>query len=205
MNTHDLTHIQTGFHNEALGSQAVFRTALNALSHPGRVWELPVESGLPKQGHPAAALLMLSLLDADCTLWLSETLAKSDVAPWLRFHTGCEMVQDPALAHFLWVGCADEMPRLESLSLGSDAYPDRSATCVMEVSDLTENSGSWILKGPGIEDQCQLGVNTLPPDFLSQWTQNHACFPRGVDIFLVAPHHVTGLPRTTRILDVQEA
>jgi alpha-D-ribose 1-methylphosphonate 5-triphosphate synthase subunit PhnH len=38
-----------------------------------------------------------------------------------------------------------------------------------------------------------------------QWQHNHASFPRGVDVFLTTPTQVVGLPRTTRIVNTQEA
>jgi alpha-D-ribose 1-methylphosphonate 5-triphosphate synthase subunit PhnH len=38
-----------------------------------------------------------------------------------------------------------------------------------------------------------------------QWQHNHASFPRGVDVFLTTPTHVVGLPRTTHIVNTEEA
>eukprot|EP01035_Chromulina_nebulosa_P040011 gene40011-54094_t len=76
----------------ALGSQSVFRAALHALSHPGRVVELPHDAQTPSRGHAASAALLLALLDPDCTLWLSPSLAGSDAAAWLRFHRGCVLI-----------------------------------------------------------------------------------------------------------------
>lgn len=205
MNAQDLQHIEAGFSHEAFGSQAVFRAALDALSHPGRPFQMPTDCALPLHGHPAAAALMLGLLDADTRLWLSPALAQSDAAPWLRFHTGCQIVAEPNDAHFVWVALGNELPALHSLRLGSDAYPDQSATCVIETLALHADVASWTLQGPGIQDQRHLQVTGLTPDFTEQWQHNHASFPRGVDVFLTTPTHVVGLPRTTRILNTQEA
>jgi alpha-D-ribose 1-methylphosphonate 5-triphosphate synthase subunit PhnH len=94
MNSPDLQNIVAGFDHEAFGSQAVFRVALDALSHPGRPLDMPLDTALPRQGHCAAAALLLGLLDADTTLWLSPALASSDAPAWLRFHTGCLIVTD---------------------------------------------------------------------------------------------------------------
>jgi alpha-D-ribose 1-methylphosphonate 5-triphosphate synthase subunit PhnH len=148
---------------------------------------------------------LLGLLDADTRLWLSPTLAKSDAAPWLRFHTGCQIVTDANDAHFVWLGLGDEMPSLNSLRLGSEAYPDQSATCVIETLALQADLAGWTLQGPGIQVQRQLQVTGLTPGFTEQWQHNHASFPRGVDVFLTTPSHIVGLPRTTRILNTQEA
>lgn len=205
MNVPDLQSIVAGFDHEAFGSQAVFRVALDALSHPGRVFDMPRDTALPRQGHGAAAALLLGLLDADTTLWLSPTLANSDAAAWLRFHTGCPIVSKATAAQFVWVAQGDDMPQLSSLQLGSDAYPDQSATCVIEVDSLQTDATAWRLQGPGIASERHLQVDGLPLDFVAQWADNHASFPRGVDVFLATATQVAGLPRTTRILPSTES
>ncbi len=75
MSTDTLQGLVAGFDDEALGSQASFRAALHALSHPGQPVPMTAASGLPATGQRPAARLLLALLDADCTLWLSPTLA----------------------------------------------------------------------------------------------------------------------------------
>jgi len=205
MKAPDLQHIAAGFSHEAFGSQAVFRASLDALSHPGRTFQMPIDCALPTHGQPAAAALLLGLLDADTRLWLSPALAQSDAAPWLRFHTGCQIVTDANDAHFVWVALGDAMPALNSLRLGTDAYPDQSATCVIETLTLQVDVAGWTLQGPGIQDRRHLQVTGLTPDFAVQWQHNHASFPRGVDVFLTTPTQVVGLPRTTRIVNTQEA
>jgi alpha-D-ribose 1-methylphosphonate 5-triphosphate synthase subunit PhnH len=206
MNPQDLSALGAGFSDAALGSQSVFRAALHALSHPGRVVELPHDAQTPSRGHAASAALLLALLDPDCTLWLSPSLAGSDAAAWLRFHTGCVLVDAPEAAQFAWLAQGDECPPLERFAQGSDAYPDQSATCVIDVAALAEGgAGAWTLRGPGIRDSASIAVDGLPhgadatTSFASQWAANHAAFPRGIDVFLAAPKQIVGLPRTTRI------
>lgn len=205
MNDAVLQNLVAGFAHEAYGSQAVFRTALNALSHPGRPLEMPLNTALPRQGQGAAAALLLGLVDADTTLWLSPTLAGSDAATWLRFHTGCTWVLDPADAQFVWVAQGDALPDLARLRQGSDAYPDQSATCVLEVSHLQSEDTGWTLQGPGILGQRRLQVHGLSADFPAQWSHNHGSFPCGVDVFLCTATQIVGLPRTTRLLNAEEA
>ena len=202
MNPHDLSALGAGFSNEALGSQAVFRTALQSLSHPGRCVDVTHDAQVPKSGHKASAALMLALLDADCTLWLSPTLAHSEAAAWLHFHTGCRLVDDVTQAQFAWVAAGDAIPTLDAFAQGTDAFPDQSATCVLDVLSLQsggQDATGWTLKGPGINGSIDLKVEGLTPEFLTQWAANHACFPRGVDVFLTAQQQVVGLPRTTSI------
>lgn len=195
-----LQNMVAGFDHEAYGSQAVFRTALQALSHPGRPLDMPLNMRLPRQGHGAAAALLLGLLDADTPVCLSPGLVGSDAAAWLRFHTGCSEVADVAQAQFIWVGQGDALPLLHNLRQGSDAYPDQSATCVIEVHNLHADEAGWRLQGPGILGERALRVQGLAADFSNQWSRNHASFPCGVDVFLATSTHIVGLPRSTRII-----
>ena len=200
MRQEDLQKVRPGFEDPVIGSQAVFRQALQALAMPGRPLELSAAAQLPAPGHGAAALLLLALLDSDCTLWLSPSLAGSDAQAWLQFHTGCRCVQDPGQAQFLWLATGDAWPALGTMNAGSDEYPDQSATCVMEVADLSAEAGEgWLLQGPGIDRQRQLSVQGLPQDFSQQWADNQASFPRGVDLFLATSTQIVGLPRTTQL------
>lgn len=210
--THDLSSVVGGFAHEAFGSQAVFRSALQALSHPGRCIAVAHDAELPRHGNAAAAAFLLAMLDADCSLWLAPSLRGSDADMWLRFHTGCQLVAHAAQAQFVWVGAADTLPSLQSLRQGSDEFPDHSATCVVDVLSLSVATGAeatadtqhWRLTGPGIREQAQLSVTGLPTDFAAQWAHNHAGFPRGVDLFLATRDELVGLPRTTRIHTLAE-
>lgn len=209
MKADELQQVRPGFHDAALGSQAVFRTALSALSHPGRVIEMPDVSGLPRHGHAAAAVLLQALVDSDCAVWLSPALAGTDAAAWLRFHTGCHWAATPATARFLWLAEGDALPALASLDAGTDEYPDQSATCVVEVSSLeAADADALVLTGPGVATEQRLCVRGLPDDFVAQWDANHHRFPRGVDLFLATTTQLAGLPRTTRarvVSNTQEA
>lgn len=201
MKQEDLQRVVPGFDDPVRGGQGVFRRALQALSMPGLPVDMPaVASRMPTKGHGAAALLLLALLDSDCTLWLSPSLKDSDAQAWLRFHTGCRCVDDPALARFLWLAAGDEWPTLGNMNAGSDEYPDHSSTCVMEVDSLQGEEGAdWVLDGPGINGRQRLEIKGLPEDFEGQWRGNHAAFPRGVDLFLATPSQLLGMPRSTRL------
>lgn len=197
-----LASLGAGFSNEAFGSQAVFRAVLQALSHPGRTVAVEHDAQTPAVGHAASAAVLLALLDSDCTLWLSPRLAAGDAGAWLRFHTGCTLVSDATQARFVWVAQGDVVPPLDSLALGTDIYPDQSATCVVDVlratATTTDSPVAWHLRGPGIQNVAALHVDGLPDDFEVQWAANRAVFPRGVDLLLATLDHIVGLPRTTQ-------
>jgi alpha-D-ribose 1-methylphosphonate 5-triphosphate synthase subunit PhnH len=42
-------------------------------------------------------------------------------------------------------------------------------------------------------------ANGFAAEFVAQWADNHASFPRGVDVFLITTTQIAGLSRTTRI------
>jgi alpha-D-ribose 1-methylphosphonate 5-triphosphate synthase subunit PhnH len=201
MSFYDISKIAGGFAHASFGSQEAFRAALNALSHPGHAFDVPLNAELPSMGYGSSAALLLGILDADTCVWLSPHLAQSDAAPWLRFHTGCQLVEEPRFADFLWINqrLGDTMPPLGELMLGSDEYPEHSATCVIEVDSFDFESGdqSLTLSGPGIEGTLQFHSIGLPLGFEMQWASNHSIFPRGVDVLFTTQTQVIGLPRTT--------
>jgi alpha-D-ribose 1-methylphosphonate 5-triphosphate synthase subunit PhnH len=182
----DLAAVLPGFDDPAYGSQAAFRAALQALSRPGTLVDC----------ERAAYSLCLALLDQDTRLWLSPSAQAFGSS--LRFHTGCLLMRDGAGADFVFAGNAKELPPLESLALGTDEAPHRSATVILEVGELAGEHG-WTLAGPGIPDEARLHVPALGAAFLEEWKANYRRFPRGVDLFLCSGARVCGLPRTTRI------
>lgn len=205
-----------GFSDLAHGSQRVFRSVLQALSHPGRVVELSCDAEVPvwasgPVGDPvpsASAAVLLALLDTETRLWLSPSLAGSAVATWLRFHTGCVVVAQSAEAQFVWAASLGELPALDGLCLGTDASPEKAVTCVVDVPMLqttdADDGNAWVLGGPGIREQAWLAVGGVSAGarerFVALRAASHAAFPRGVDVLLTAPDRVVGLPRTTRVI-----
>jgi alpha-D-ribose 1-methylphosphonate 5-triphosphate synthase subunit PhnH len=206
MNMQDLAALGAGFANPAFGSQAVFRAALHALAHPGECVRVTHDAETPTRGHRASAALLLALLDPDCRLWLSSTFVDSNAGHWLRFHTGCAIVDAPGEAQFAWIALGDELPSFNVFPQGSDTYPDQSATCVIDVATVAngQHDASWSLTGPGIRSQRSLWIEGYPSGFVDDWERNHAGFPRGVDVFFATQEHIVGLPRTTRISHVAE-
>ncbi|MBX9836566.1 MAG: phosphonate C-P lyase system protein PhnH [Burkholderiaceae bacterium] len=195
-----LLDITPGFGDQAQGSQRIFRAALGALSHPGQIQQVHSNAQIPAGVYVATANVLLALLDQDCTLWLSPSLATHAVAAYLRFHTGCQLVDSPATAQFVLAASGAELPALGTLTPGTEYEPEFGATCIVQVEALNDNAG-WTLRGPGIRDTQCLAVQGLPSDFVAQWAACQAHFPQGVDVLLSAGDRLAGLPRTTRIED----
>jgi alpha-D-ribose 1-methylphosphonate 5-triphosphate synthase subunit PhnH len=199
-----LKNLGHGFSEPTLCSQAVFRHALDALSLPGRIQQLGASTALrgmqtPQGAHPAAAALLLALLDQDCKLWLSSDLLQGDAAAWLRFHTGCLVVTDAAQADFAWIGLGSELLALGTFAQGHAEYPDQSTTCIVQVASLDSSASTWTLRGPGISGSAELHIDGLASDFPTQWRAGQTHFPCGVDVFFTQGEAFVGLPRSTLI------
>ena len=189
--------IGTGCADPVLDSQAAFRGCLAALAIPGTVARLGAGLAPAPPLDPAAAALLLALLDQDTRLWLSPGAAAGRAAASLKFHTGCSLAAAPCEADFALVASVDELPPLAEFNADAREYPERSATVVLQVPELAERG--WKLTGPGIRGAARLAVPALGAGFLEQWERNRARFPRGVDLYLVCGDRLCELPRTTRI------
>jgi alpha-D-ribose 1-methylphosphonate 5-triphosphate synthase subunit PhnH len=201
--TIELKRLTPGFADASLQSQTVFRSALRALSHPGSVQTLSMSDALrgmrtPEGADPAAAGLLLALLDQDCKVWLSPQFAHSDALAWLRFHTGCVAVNQPEQADFLWVAQVSDLPDLRACGRSNAEYPEQGATCVVQVQGLQTDEG-WTLRGPGINGASTLRVAGLDDGFVAQWQSQKNHFPCGVDLLFTHQNTLVGLPRSTQI------
>ncbi len=194
----DLSRVSAGFADPSIASQAVFRDILEALSHPGQLVGVIASAKAPVGVHAASCALLLAMLDQDTLLWVSPSLAARDAPGYFRFHTGCTMAADPAAADFALAASPAELPPLDAFAAGSEAYPDRSATLVVQVPSLEAGQG-WTLSGPGIRSTRRLAAGGLGAEFVAQWAQNHKAFPCGIDLFLACGTLLVGLPRTTRV------
>ncbi|SDD29613.1 alpha-D-ribose 1-methylphosphonate 5-triphosphate synthase subunit PhnH [Cupriavidus sp. YR651] len=193
------TSLLPGFDNPVDDAQQVFRATLEAFAHPGRVETLPVTSGLPDGLSPGLAALLLTLADPDTPVWLPADVPAAARA-FLRFHCGCPLVDDLGAATFVCVPAGHAMPNLADCAQGVPAYPDRSATLMMEVASLTDGD-TLTLRGPGIEATQTLRIAGLPADFRARWRANNAGFPLGVDLLLASGHQFCALTRTTQVED----
>lgn len=190
--------LSPGFADPVLDAQRSFRALLDAMSRPGRV--MTIEAGIqpPSPLSPAAGAVLLTLVDADTSLWLDPS-AKGAAADWLRFHAGCPIVEDPGAAAFAWAP-GETAPSLSGLHPGTEEEPEGAATLVIQVEALEESSADgWSLTGPGIKDVHRLRVRGAPAGFAAAWRANRARFPRGVDVVLCAGDAIAALPRTVAI------
>lgn len=187
-----------GLADPVLDAQRIFRAVLDAMARPGTIVTLPALPVAPAPLDPATMAVALALADRETTLWLDRAADGMAVRQHLRFHCGCPLVPDAGDADFAIVADAMAMPPLAAFKAGSDEYPDRSTTVILQAACLTGGEG-WTLAGPGIRDRAALGIAGLPPQFRRWVADNHLGFPRGVDLIFTCGTDVAALPRSTRL------
>ncbi|HYG90639.1 MAG TPA: phosphonate C-P lyase system protein PhnH [Azospirillum sp.] len=187
-----------GFSDPVLDSQRVFRAVLDVMSRPGTVVELPLRLAAPMPLDAAATAVALALTDHETHVWLDRAANTEAVRQYLRFHCGCPLTGETVAADFAIVADARSMPPLSDFKLGSDEFPDRSTTLIVQVPTLTAGE-PWNLKGPGIRDRKRLAVGGLPSGFHRWVADNHDRFPRGIDLIFTSGCLLTALPRTVRL------
>lgn len=187
-----------GFSDYVHEAQTVYRQLLEAISHPGVIVGVETSCERPGEMGEAMTALALTLLDAETPVWLDAALAEqASIADYLRFHCGCPIVQAPIEAAFALVGSVECLPRLERFAAGSAEYPDRSATIIAELPQLTGGSRT-VLTGPGIATTRDFDPVGLPDWFWGAWTFNHGGFPMGVDLIFTNGAEFCALPRSTK-------
>ena len=192
----DLARLGAGFVDPVGAAQRTFRCCLEALSRPGTLITLDEDVNVPPPLAAAAGALALALLDQDTALWLSPALAAT--GGYLRFHTGCRVVEHPGAADFAIVSELDQVPALRAFRQGNDEFPEHSSTLILQSGGLDTARG-WTLSGPGIDGARALHVSGLDARFVTEWQLNRAQFPAGVDIVFASGNQLCGLPRSTRI------
>ena len=191
--------LPAGFADKVLSAQSTFRSVMDALARPGSVQRIVATSGAPSPVMRGAAAIALTLFDHDTPIWLDAAMSgTSDVTKWLKFHTGAPVIADSSICSFALFGDARSLPALDRFAFGSNEYPDRSTTLILQVESLTEGS-QFELRGPGIDGTAALQAMIQPTDLFDRLAINAALFPRGIDVVLVADDAIVAIPRTTRL------
>ncbi|TFW54550.1 phosphonate C-P lyase system protein PhnH [Bradyrhizobium sp. MOS001] len=196
-----IAELPPGFVDKVLSAQSTFRSVMDAMARPGTVQRIVPMAGSPGPMMRGTAAIALTLFDHDTPLWLDARMAeRSDVVKWLKFHTGAPVVQDSSIASFALISDGALLPALERFALGTNEYPDRSTTVILQVESL-DSGRSFELRGPGIDGVATLQASIRPFDLFERLQFNEALFPRGIDLVLVADDAVVAIPRTTRVVN----
>jgi alpha-D-ribose 1-methylphosphonate 5-triphosphate synthase subunit PhnH len=195
-----------GFADPVTATQACFRGVLQAMSHPGRVVELPsLQDAKPPRLADASAALLLTLLDAETALRLHGALHGEAVLAWLRFHTGTREAKPGDDAPFTAVRAEELNAALwSSLPFGSDDAPQDGGTLIVEVPACTDTALHRLsLRGPGVSGERLIDVAGVPTAFWEHRVALQSQFPRGFDLLLARGRDVIAIPRSTQVVMVR--
>lgn len=187
-----------GFTEPVFQAQSIFRMLMDGMARPGTLQTIVPKVAPPPPLGAAAGAIALSLCDHDTAVWLTPTLAKSAVSQWIGFHTGAPLTREKSEARFAFVEAGAALSPFGLFATGTQEYPDRSTTIVVELPSL-EGGQPLILSGPGIKDSRTIAPKGLPELFLRHWAENRTLFPRGVDVVLTSGEQFHCLPRTCQI------
>jgi alpha-D-ribose 1-methylphosphonate 5-triphosphate synthase subunit PhnH len=193
-----VAELPAGFADKVLSAQSTFRSVMDAMARPGTVQHIRAAAGTPAPLMRGTAAIALTLFDHDTPIWLDRTMsATPDVGKWLRVHTGTPVIADSSASSFALIGNARDVPPLDRFALGSNEYPDRSTTLILQIDSLTSGP-AYELTGPGIDGAGVLQA-TISGNLFEQLAINATLFPRGIDVVLVHDDAIVAIPRTTRL------
>jgi alpha-D-ribose 1-methylphosphonate 5-triphosphate synthase subunit PhnH len=195
-----IAELPAGFADKVMSAQSTFRAVMEAMARPGSVQRPVVEVGTPASVMRGTAAIALTLFDHDTPIWLDPKMSEtSEVARWLKFHTSAPVIADSSICSFALIGDAGALPDLFRFALGTNEYPDRSTTLIVQVRDLARGE-RYELRGPGIDGSAVLQATIEPKNLFERLAVNASLFPRGIDVVLVADDAIVAIPRTTRLV-----
>lgn len=199
-----IAELPAGFADKVLSAQSTFRSVMDAMARPGSVQQVVATVGTPGSIMRGTAAIALTLFDHDTPVWLDAKMSETvEIAKWLKFHSGAPVVEDASICHFALIGNGSALPDLSRFSFGTNEYPDRSTTLILQVDSLKHGS-AFELRGPGIDGTATLRAMIEPKDLFERLAVNEALFPRGIDVVLVSGESIVAIPRTTRLVTKAE-
>ncbi|QHQ35680.1 phosphonate C-P lyase system protein PhnH [Algicella marina] len=180
--------LEGGFSNAPVDAAHAFRAVMNAMARPGVISEL-AGAVPPAPLSVAAGVVLLTLCDPETPVYLAPSRNNEAVRSWITFHTGAPF-SSVETAMFA-VGHWTEL-KSRGFTVGTPAYPDRSATLIVELERLMPEGAT--LRGPGIRDTTAL---SLPE--VEAFQSNARLFPLGLDHLFTCGNRLAGLPRTTKV------
>lgn len=196
-------------------TQKVFRVLLDALSRPGKLYELPsvgfvfgsarTRSSAFDRFQSLGAILT-TLLDHEVTFCL---LGQDDTAHELGAQLADLTSSHSAgreQANYVVTLQAPDASLVSQLNFGNLLYPDTSTTLICLVSDLAprgldKHNGTLLaLDGPGVAERQTVWVAGTEATFFNALNTVNARYPLGIDVICVtSAGRVVGLPRSTRL------
>lgn len=194
--------------SEHLITQKTFRTLLQAMSHPGRIYEFAHESVIGSRETELQGLfsVLLTLLDHEVAFAVKG--CGEEFEQKITRVTG-SMPASLKKADFIIVPSGDSEGEILMARRGALEYPDAGATVIYLVKSLSDCNGAFdkdngaqavVLKGPGIYNEIAAAIGGLNRQELFYLKEINSEYPLGVDsIFIDGSCRVMCIPRSTRI------
>ncbi len=196
--------------NTHLLTQNTYRTILQSMCHPGKLYQLPCASvnwqadldTRPACGKADGLMsVLLTLLDNEVTFFLLGS--GPDYMEAEIFELTRSTVSDIVSADFIIIPDGRSGGELLKAKRGSLDYPDAGATVIYIIDSLGDRSNGKsriLLKGPGIKDGLEILVGGPVKDELLCIKEANAEFPLGIDcIFIDRSDKIMCIPRSTMI------
>ena len=188
--------------NSGRRNQKNYRSLMQAMSRPGRVFRLDALSAVS----PFAAALAIGecLLDPEVSLCV---IGNGGVSTLQAVLVGATQVRTESLetADFVFVCSVQSQGGVRSAKRGRLEFPEEGATlvyCMNSQPACASDRFRVRLTGPGITGQGGIApeMRGVPVEELQELMDVNADYPLGVDAFFVRPNgEVMALPRSTRI------
>lgn len=181
----------------AARDQHVFRALISCFARPGTIGRIPHDKSFGSNSSASVASSVgRCLLDHE----VSFAFAGMDhaLAEHLLRVTAARST-DLSEAEYIFAAPEQMISALDVANIGTDEYPDQSATMIVLCDGLGTNGTLLSLSGPGIPDVRDLNVQGVVPEAFDVLSDINADYPLGVDLILVSSDgSVACIPRTTR-------
>jgi alpha-D-ribose 1-methylphosphonate 5-triphosphate synthase subunit PhnH len=166
------------------------------MAQPAQACNIDLDLAHVGGAHPASLAVLLTLADSDTPVCLvgSDEL---QLSTYLRFHCGCPITAQPKNAALGLIRDSMLACRAFEFPIGTDEYPDTSATVILEVGSLVAGPPRTI-KGPGIRSTVEFAP-TVHDEFWRAWHANTQLYPCGIDVILTCANQLAALPRSSRL------
>jgi alpha-D-ribose 1-methylphosphonate 5-triphosphate synthase subunit PhnH len=183
-------------------TQALFRAVMNAMAAPGSLLMAP--SPEPRNAMPLILKICDTLIDNEVTFSVLGEKVDETFIDTVAMITNAAYV-DAARADFVIIPTRSSDRALVNISRGTLEYPEKSATVIWQVEDLTIPGGASVtLSGPGIESSVACTLDGLSREDLALIREINHEYPLGIDLIFCDDRHIVALPRTTRITFCEE-
>ncbi|MCX7724042.1 MAG: phosphonate C-P lyase system protein PhnH [Thermodesulfovibrio sp.] len=181
--------------DEILNCQRAFRVLLDAMCHPGRLYDLKF---INHQNY--LELILKTLLDNEvshCVLGDNKKIKEKEIYEM----TGSKSTEIDEADFIVIFGNSNN--EIERAKIGSPEYPDSSATLIYYISSNNTEPTRLRLKGPGIEGEKTFLISGINKNEFKLIKLINSSCPLGLDsIFLYDSGKIFCLPRSTKIMEV---